>query len=152
MATANCTMAKLSPAARQAGHTSRVRRGPTMAATNQKGTISEKNGSCRPTMAESSLSGRPVTLASVMIGVPMAPKATGAVLPMSDSPAAGMGLNPTPISMAAQMAMGVPKPAEPSMKAPKLKAMSRSWMRRSTDSSAMVRLTTSNLPVSVVMS
>jgi hypothetical protein len=36
------------------------------------------------------------------------------------------------MSMAAQMAMGVPKPAAPSMNAPKLNAISSSWMRRST--------------------
>jgi hypothetical protein len=38
------------------------------------------------------------------------------------------------------------------MKAPKLKAMSSTWMRRSLASPAMVRLTTSNFPVATVRS
>ena len=59
-----------------------------------------------------------------MIGVPSAPNATGAVLPISDRPAAGSGLKPNPISMAAEMATGVPKPAVPSTNAPKQNAMS----------------------------
>ena len=46
---------------------------PAMAHTSQNGTMTEKKGSCRPTMAESCISGRPVTLASVMMGVPRAP-------------------------------------------------------------------------------
>ena len=48
--------------------------------------------------------------------------------------------------------MGVPNPAAPSMKAPKLKAISRTWMRGSTASPAMVWRTSSNLPVLTVMS
>jgi hypothetical protein len=44
-----------------------------MAATSQKGTITEKKGSWRPTIADSWSSGRPVTLARVISGVPMAP-------------------------------------------------------------------------------
>ena len=150
--TRNCTIANDRPAVRQAGHTSRVRRKPAMAATSQNGTSTEKNGSWRPTIADRSWSGSPVTLARVMSGVPMAPKATGAVLPISDRPAACSGRNPSPMSMAAQMAIGVPNPAAPSMNAPKLNAISSSWMRRSTASPAMVRRTSSNLPVLTVMS
>ena len=56
-----------------------------------------------------------------MIGVPSAPKATGAVLAISASPAAYSGGKPAPIISAAEMATGVPKPAAPSMNAPKLK-------------------------------
>ncbi len=91
-----------------------------MAQISQKGTISEKRGSWRPAIALSCSRGRPVTLARVMMGVPSAPKATGAVLPISERPAAWSGLKPSPISMAAETATGVPKPAAPSMKAPKL--------------------------------
>jgi hypothetical protein len=123
-----------------------------MATTSQNGTMTAKNGSCRPTIAERSLSGRPVTFARVISGVPMAPKATGAVLPISDRPAAGSGRKPRPISIAAEIAMGVPKPAAPSMKAPKLKAISSTWMRRSLASPAMVCRTVSNFPVLTVMS
>ena len=54
--------------------------------------------------------------------------------------------------MAAEMATGVPKPAAPSMKAPKAKAMSSTWMRRSPARPPMVSFTTSNFPVLTVMS
>jgi hypothetical protein len=91
-------------------------------------------------------------LARVITGVPRAPKATGAVLPMSASPAAANGLNPRPINIAAQIATGVPKPAAPSMKAPKAKPMSRIWMRRSLANPAIVSFTISNFPVLMVMS
>ena len=66
-----------------------------------------------------------------MTGVPNAPKATGAVLAISDRPDAASGEKPRPIRMAAVTATGVPKPAAPSKKAPKQKAISKSWMRRS---------------------
>ena len=54
-----------------------------------------------------------------MIGVPSAPKATGAVLAMSDRPDAASGVKPRPISIAPVTATGVPKPAAPSKNAPK---------------------------------
>ena len=73
----------------------------------------------------------PVTAASVRIGVPIAPNATGAVLAMSDSPAAYSGVNPRPISSAEQIATGVPNPDAPSMNAPNENATSSAWMRRS---------------------
>ena len=57
---------------------------PLIVTTSQAGTISDTNGSCRPAIALSCIAGRPVTAASVRIGVPMAPNATGAVLAMSD--------------------------------------------------------------------
>ena len=63
--------------------------------------------------ATASASGRPVTAASAMSGVPSAPKATGAVLPISARPAACSGRKPRPISIAAEIATGVPKPAAP---------------------------------------
>ena len=82
-----------------------------------------------------------------MTGVPSAPKATGAVLPMSERPAAASGLKPRPMSIAAQIATGVPNPAAPSMNAPKAKPISRTWIRRSAARLAMVCFTTSNCPV-----
>jgi hypothetical protein len=88
--------------------------------------------------------GIPVTCARVRIGVPMAPKATGAVLPIRARSAACKGRKPSPISMAAEIATGVPKPAAPSMNAPKLNAISSSWMRRSEASVPMLSLTTAN--------
>src|SRR3546814_18795622 len=78
--------------------------------------------SCRRSM--------PLTADRAMTGAPSAPYATGAVLAMSDRPAACKGANPNPINMAAVTATGVPKPAAPSKKAPKEKAMNRSEKRR----------------------
>ncbi len=94
---------------------------------------------------------RPVMFASVSNGVPSAPKATGAVLPMSASLAASNGLNPRPIITAPLMATGVPKPAAPSMNAPNAKAMSNAWMRRSPEMSAICCCSTANSPVSTAM-
>ena len=48
-------------------------RQPANAQISQNGTISEKNGSCRPTIAPSRNGSRPVTLARPAIGVPSAP-------------------------------------------------------------------------------
>ena len=62
------------------------------------------------------------------MGAPSAPNATVAVSARSDMPAAASGEKPSPISIAALTATGVPKPAAPSKKAPKQKAMSRSCM------------------------
>ena len=70
------------------------------------------------------MTGRPVTAASVRIGVPIAPNATGAVFAMSDSTAAYNGVNPSPMRSAEQIATGVPKPQAPSMKAPNENAIS----------------------------
>ena len=50
---------------------------------------------------------------------------------MRDNPEARSGRKPSPMRMAAETATGVPKPAAPSKKAPKEKAISRSWSRRS---------------------
>src|SRR4051812_5626774 len=117
-------IAKLKPDTRQAGQTSRNPLRPDIAQTIQNGTINEKIGSCRPTIALSVFSGIPVTLANPIIGVPSAPNATGAVFPINDNPAAGSGLKPNPISIAADMATGVPNPAAPSINAPKQNAIS----------------------------
>ena len=66
-----------------------------------------------------------------MTGVPSAPKATGAVLAISDRPDAASGEKPRPIRMPAVTATGVPKPAAPSKNAPKQKAISSNCSRRS---------------------
>ena len=57
------------------------------------------------------------------MGVPSAPKATGAVLAISDRPEAASGEKPSPIRMAPVTATGVPKPPAPSKKAPNAKAI-----------------------------
>ena len=59
-----------------------------------------------------------MTPARAMIGVPSAPKATGAVLAMSERPEAASGRKPSPMRMAAVTATGVPNPAAPSKNAP----------------------------------
>ena len=61
----------------------------------------------------------PVAAARPAMGVPSAPKATGAVLAMSERPAAASGEKPSPIRIAPVTATGVPKPAAPSKNAPK---------------------------------
>ena len=69
----NCGIANDRPQTRIAGQISIMPRRPAKAQISQNGTISEKNGSCRPTMAPSKYGSRPVTLASPAIGVPSAP-------------------------------------------------------------------------------
>src|SRR5258706_2034470 len=91
----NWGMAKASPAVSAAGHTPSIARKPAMAQTTQKGTMNEKNGSWRPTICESASSLMPVTLLNAMMGVPSAPKATGAVLAIKDRPEAARGLKPS---------------------------------------------------------
>src|SRR6516225_7568649 len=66
----NCGMAKETPVTRIAGQISFMPRYPANAQINQNGTISEKNGSCRPTIAPKRNGSRPVTLARPAIGVP----------------------------------------------------------------------------------
>ena len=142
---------KLTPATRHAGQTSLSARHPAITQISQNGMMTANSGNWRPTIALRSLSGRCVTPASAMIGVPSAPNATGAVLPMSDRPAAGSGLKPSPISIAAEIATGVPNPAAPSTNAPKQNAISSAWMRRSSAMPTTDWRTMSNVPVSTVM-
>ena len=59
------------------------------------GTTRARNGVWRPTIAPRSSFGRPVISDSVMIGVAIAPNATGAVLATSATAAACIGLKPT---------------------------------------------------------
>ena len=87
---------------------------PADAQISQNGTSSEKNGSWRPTIALNCLRSSPVTPCKPMSGAPRAPKATGAVLAISDKPEADSGVNPSPIKMAPVTATGVPNPQAPS--------------------------------------
>ncbi len=63
----------------------------------------------------------------------MAPKATGAVLATRATTAARTGSKPRATSMTALMATGAPNPASASRRAPKQKAMTRAWMRGSSE-------------------
>ena len=76
----NCGIANETPVTRIAGHTSFMPFQPAKAQISQNGTMSEKNGNCRPTIAPSWKASGPtssgefaMTLASPWIGVPSAP-------------------------------------------------------------------------------
>jgi len=69
----NCGIANETPVTRIAGQTPTMPRQPANAHTTQNGTISEKNGNCRPTIAPSRNGSMPVTCESPAIGVPSAP-------------------------------------------------------------------------------
>ena len=58
-------------------------------------------------------------LASVVAGRPTAPKPTATVLATRQMTAENIGLNPSPIKMAAGIATAVPKPAIPSSTPPR---------------------------------
>ena len=104
--TRNCTRAKETPTVSAAGQTSKVALRPASAQTSQKGTIRAKNGSWRPTIA--------LRVSTGSLGHPGQGEdqgadgsdTTGAVLPISDSPAAGNGRKPSPISMATRSRPG----------------------------------------------
>ena len=89
--TTYCGIAKATPATSTAGQTSIIPRSPRTPRRARTGTMSEKSGSCRPTIALRSSRSSPVTPCRAMIGVPSAPKATGAVFAMSDRPDASSG-------------------------------------------------------------
>ena len=57
--------------------------------------------------------------------MPSDPNATGAVFAINARTAAMIGSKPSPASIAAVMATGAPKPAIPSIKAPKQNATRR---------------------------
>ena len=84
----HCATANDPPDTSAAGQTSRTPRRPDIVNTSQKGTSTDRNGSCRPTTCEIRWSSMPLTWPATTMGVPMAPKATGAVLAMRHSPAA----------------------------------------------------------------
>src|SRR6478609_1581232 len=88
-------------------------------------------GKVRPTIFEIAISGNPETCEATVIGIPMLPKATGAVLAIRHRPAAYSGLNPRATSMEAVMATGVPKPDVPSRNDPKAKAINKTCNRLS---------------------
>ena len=73
----------------------------------------------------------PVSRPAVVIGMPTAPNATGAVLANSTTVAAFSGGMPSARIMVAVMATGAPKPASASSRPPKQNAMSMAWMRTS---------------------
>jgi hypothetical protein len=104
----------------------------------------------RPTQVLSVSSSSPVTSARVVTGMPIEPKATGAVFASRHMPAAKNGEKPRPVIMAAATATGVPNPAAPSMNAPSAKAISMACSRRSVVMPPIESLIISNCPVSTV--
>jgi len=148
---ANWAIAKARPPVIAAGQTWRTPRMPSTIATRMSGTISARNGVWRPTIAPRSSLGRPLIWLSVMIGMAIAPNATGAVLATSATDAALIGRKPTATSIAALIATGAPKPARASMRAPNEKAMMTAWMRWSSETEVNDRRSTAKCPVRSVM-
>ena len=108
-------------------------------------------GRVRPTIWEIEISGIEDTFDATIIGIPMDPKATGAVLAIKQIPAAYKGLNPNPTSIAAVIATGAPKPAVPSKKAPNENAISNACNLRSEVMEAIKCFSTSNCPLLTVI-
>ena len=119
--------------------------------TRISGTNSARKGVWRPTIEPRSSTGRPVVSASVVIGIAIAPKATGAVFATSATDAALIGLKPSAISITEVIATGVPNPASASSSAPKANAITTAWMRWSSEIVPKERLSTAKWPVSTVM-
>ena len=115
----NCVTANVIPDTRTAGNTSIVFFHPVIINTRKNGMKIDKIGNCRPTIFEISNAGIPVGPSIAIIGIPIAPNATGAVFAIKHKPAAYNGLNPKPTSNAADIATGAPNPAAPSKNAPK---------------------------------
>ncbi len=87
----------------------------------KKGIVRLKGTSILPTMAETECCSMPTRFAIAIIGIPTAPKATGAVFAIRQSPAACKGRKPSPTKSAAVIATGPPKPIAPSKNEPKQK-------------------------------
>lgn len=124
-------------------------RQPSMMAISQNSTMMVMNGSWRPAIWPIANASTPDTCPATMIGMPIAPKATGAVLPIRHRPAAYSGLKPRPTSSAAVIATGAPKPAAPSRKAPKQKPTRIICRRWSGVTDRIDERTTSNCPVAI---
>ena len=87
---------------------------PSTMNTSTSGTNTRAAGSAARPSRPGRRCGRPVTVASVVIGTASAPNATGAVLATSATVAALIGLKPSAISMTLVIATGVPnRPAPP---------------------------------------
>ncbi len=87
----------------------------------------------------------------MVIGIAIAPNATGAVSATRATAAARTGLSPRPTSMIPQIAGGVPNPASASSRAPKQKAIITTWTRESAERPLKARLSTAKCPVTSVM-
>src|SRR5437660_435281 len=153
------TTANDTPVTSTAGRTSRIRRHPARTTMRYAGMMIENRGSWRPTIADRAMvvevgSVWPRTGATsrprVTTGMPIEPNATGAVLASRDRTAAVTGSKPRLARIEAEIATGAPKPAMPSMSAPKLKATSSACKRRSVVRRLRARLITSKSPLATV--
>src|SRR6266702_6305509 len=106
----------------------------------------------RPATPPTRAGGSPVVPASVVTGMPMDPNATGAVFASRQIDEAYSEEKPRPTIIAAATATGVPKPAQPSIKAPNAKAINKACIRLSEVIEPIESLMTSNLPVATVIS
>ncbi|BDZ57456.1 hypothetical protein GCM10025872_11130 [Barrientosiimonas endolithica] len=93
----------------------------------------------------------PVRRPAVMIGVPTAPNATGAVLASSTTAAARSGANPSAISITPVMATGAPNPASASSRPPKQNAMMIACTRGSSEIRWKLARRSSNRPLTTVI-
>jgi hypothetical protein len=148
----NSALAQLTPQTAATGHTERAPRLPSTMKTSSSGTNTVRKGVCRPTTAPMSSYEILVSVPAVMIGVAMAPKATGAVLATRTVTAARTGVKPSAMSMTPVIATGAPKPASASSRPPKQKAMMIAWTLGSSLISWKVRRRSSNLPLTTVSS
>ena len=87
-----------------------------------------------------------------MIGMAIAPKATGAVLARSTTVAARIAVKPTAISITPVIATGAPKPASASSRPPKQNAMMIACTRGSSEIASMTRRRSSKRPLRTVSS
>src|SRR5215831_14059629 len=149
--TTNCVPANAMPHAAAAPNTLLSPLQPLITAIRYAGTKREIGAQMRPTPALNRSRGSPVVTASVVIGIAIDPNATGAVFASRQIAAALNGEKPSPVSMAAATATGVPKPAAPSMNAPNAKAISSACSLGSVVRCPMESFRMSNLPVSRMM-
>ena len=91
-----------------------------------------------------------VSAPAVMIGVPMAPNATGAVLASSTTIAARIGEKPSAISITPVIATGAPNPARASSSPPKQNAMMIACARGSSEIRWKAARRSSNRPLTTV--
>ena len=118
-----------------------------MTTTAMNGIMNETTSWISATFPAISTDGIPVILDMVFVGTPTEPKAVGVELMIRQETIERIGSNPRPTRMPAGIATAVPKPAIPSMKLPKPKAIRSIRMRRSVETPASMALIFSMAPV-----
>src|ERR1035441_928921 len=144
--------ANTTPHVNVAGHTSSIAGSPLVTRIRYAGNSNENGALSQPATPLTFARGSPVIAASVITGMPMDPKATGAVFASRQIEDAYSAEKPKPTIIAAATATGVPNPAQPSMNAPNAKAINSACIRLSEVTEPIESLMTSNLPVVTVTS